>query len=81
MMLSAVDGPTWTKRGSRAWSGGTIHGCRSWSGGTIGSVTAHWHVLSLINHGDVSYGGDIDEWDWRNVSEDDDQGDDDYCMH
>ena len=44
VILSAVDGPPWTKRGSRAWSGETIHGCRTWSGGTdfegtIGSVT------------------------------------------
>ena len=34
VMLSAVDGPPWTKCGSRAWPGGTIHGCRTWSGGT-----------------------------------------------
>ena len=44
VMLSAVDGPPWTKHGSRAWSEETIHGCRTWSGGTdcggtIGSVT------------------------------------------
>ena len=33
VMLSAVDGPPWTKCGSCAWSRGTIHGCRTWSGG------------------------------------------------
>ena len=33
----------------------------------------------MINHGDVSGGGDINEWDWRSMSEDDDQGDDEYC--
>ena len=29
--------------------------------GNGGSV--HWHVLSVVNHGDASDGGDIDEWD------------------
>ena len=46
VMLSAVDGPPWTKCSSCAWSGGTIHGFRTWSGGTdcggtIGCVTEH----------------------------------------
>ena len=36
VMLSTVDGPPWTKRGSRSWSKGT--GDRLW--GTIGSVTS-----------------------------------------
>ena len=33
----------------------------------------------MINHGDASDGGDLDKWDWRSMSEDDDQGDDEYC--
>ena len=41
--------------------------------------SAHWHALSLINHGDASDGGGIDKWDWRRLSEDDDQGDNKYC--
>ena len=34
--------------------------------------SAHWHTLSVINHGHANDGGDIDEWDWRSVSEDND---------
>ena len=30
--------------------------------------------MSLINHGDASDDEDIDEWEWRSMSEDDDQG-------
>ena len=39
---------------------------------------AHWHALSVINHGDASDSGDIDEWECRSVSEVDDHGDDEY---
>ena len=54
-----------------------------WTAGNGGS--AHWHALSVVNHGDASDGGDIDEWDWRSVSENDDQeyyttSDDDKLM-
>ena len=41
--------------------------------------STHWYALSVINHGDASDGGDIDEWDWRSMSEDDDQGNGEYC--
>ena len=51
LMLSAVDGLPWTKYGSRAWSGRTIHGSHTWFGGTncggsfSGSVTEHVECL------------------------------------
>ena len=38
--------------------------------------------MSLINHGDASDSEDIDEWEWRSMSEDDDQyarDDSQYC--
>ena len=41
--------------------------------------SAHWHALALINHGDASDGEHISEWDWRSISENDDQDDDEYC--
>ena len=41
--------------------------------------SAHWHALSLINHGDANDSENIDKWDWRSMSEDDDQDDDEYC--
>ena len=41
--------------------------------------SAHWHALSLIDHGDASDSEDLDEWDWRSMSEDDDQDNDKYC--
>ena len=36
--------------------------------------SAQKHALSLINHGDASDTENIDEWEWRSMSEDDDQG-------
>ena len=36
--------------------------------------SAHKHAMSLINYGDASDSEDIDEWEWRSMSEDDDQG-------
>ena len=38
----------------------------------IGS--AHYHASLLINHGHTSDSEDIDEREWRSMSEDDDQG-------
>ena len=35
--------------------------------------SAHYHALSLINHGDANDSEDIDEWDWRSMSGDDNQ--------
>ena len=34
--------------------------------------SAHYHTLSLINHGDASDSENIDEWEWRSMLEDDD---------
>ena len=36
--------------------------------------SAHWHASALINHGGTSDSEDIDEWEWRSMLEDDDQG-------
>ena len=36
--------------------------------------SAHQHTLSLINHDDASDSEDIDECEWRSMSEGDDQG-------
>ena len=60
LMLSAVDGPAWTKCDSREWSGWTIHGFCTWSGGTdggwtIGSVTGPKFLLTSLKHIEPKY--------------------------
>ena len=42
--------------------------------------SVHQDALSLINHGDASDSEDIDEWDWRSMSEKDNQDDNEYCI-
>ena len=36
--------------------------------------SADKHAMSLINYADASDSEDIDEWEWRSMSQDDDQG-------
>ena len=36
--------------------------------------SAYKYAMSLINYADASDSEDIDEWEWRSMSQDDDQG-------